>query len=242
MSRQEPSAEPGGEALPAPAVSAVSHCLRSLRSVRRFLAADVDQRSIEFVLEHATRAGSAKNRQPWRFVVVRDAGVLAELTVWYRRSLRKLAALDAARPELFPADDRRRAQVRESELLARSLDAVPVVVVACFLPIPANPANFYGGASIYPAVQNLLVAARAIGLGGALTTLQAVDELPEAACLSAGNGVADELRTLLGIPAEVVPAAVVPLGWPAQPLTVNRRDPVREVAYADRWERPWTPA
>ncbi|WP_156755826.1 nitroreductase family protein [Actinokineospora pegani] len=238
MSR--PRTRPGDQALPGSAVDALAHCMRSLRSVRRFLAADVDQRSVDFVLDLATRAGSAKNRQPWRFVVVRDAAVLAELTGWYRRSWQKLADLAASRPELFPAGRRQRAQLRESEFLARSFGSVPVVVVACFTPSPSNPANFYGGASIYPAVQNLLLAARAIGLGGTLTTLQSVDELPEAACLAGGSGVVTELRALLGIPAEVVPAAVIPLGWPAEPLTVNRRTPVREVSCADRWDSRWS--
>ncbi|MCG8919168.1 nitroreductase family protein [Actinokineospora sp. PR83] len=235
-----PGTPPGGQALPESAVDALAHCMRTLRSVRRFLAADVDQRSVEFVLELATRAGSAKNRQPWRFVVVRDARVLAELTGWYRRSWQKMADLAASRPELYPAGGRRQAQLRESEFLARSFGSVPVVVVACFIPSPSNPADFYGGASVYPAVQNLLLAARAIGLGGTLTTLQAVDELPEAACLEGGGGVVAELRELLGIPAEVVPAAVVPLGWPAEPLTANRRTPVREVSSVDRWDSRWS--
>ena len=80
-------------------------------------------------------------------------------------------------------------------------------------------------ASIFPAVQNLLLAAGALGLGSAMTTLPLV----------AGDGLA----ALLDLPPEVVPMAVVPLGWPARSLGPPRRAPVADKAHRDRYGKPW---
>jgi nitroreductase len=116
--------------------------------------------------------------------------------------------------------------------LATDLAAAPVLIVCCLDhaqlgPIAAPdgglvaPAAAY--ASIFPAVQNLLLAARALGLGTTLTTLH--------------RGFEDELKALLAIPATVEVAAIVPLGWPTDRFGPTRRKPVEEVAFVDRWGR-----
>ncbi|MFJ2008672.1 nitroreductase family protein, partial [Streptomyces chartreusis] len=228
---------PGQEALSEASVQAVSHCVSTLRSIRRFLPVDVDQESVEFVLHHAVQAGSAKNRQPWRFVVVRSRDTMSALGNWYRRGWLAMSTHIRHFPDSLAASDEHQRQMREGRVLADLFDTAPVVVVPCFIPIGRNPANFYGGASIYPAIQNLLLAARAIGLGATLTTLQSLDALDGVD----PPGLTAELRTILGIPVDVVPAAVIPLGWPATKFAEGRREPVRKVAYAERWGSPIAP-
>jgi nitroreductase len=226
---------PGDQALSESEIHSLSHCLHTLRSVRRFLRADVDQASVDFVLRHAVQAGSAKNRQPWRFVVVSDRSTMSELGNWYRRGWRKMTEEVHELPDKSVTSDEQRLQMQEGEELARMFESTPVVIVACFMPIPRNPANFYGGASIYPALQNLLLAARALGLGATLTTLQSLDALPG----EDRRPLTDDLRAILHIPEDAVPAAVIPLGWPDVRFTDVRRRPVHKVAYAERWGRPW---
>jgi nitroreductase len=101
--------------------------------------------------------------------------------------------------------------------------AAPVLVVACgdtrlglAVTLPA---------SIFPAIQNLLLAATALGLGSALTTLPVA--------------FGDELRTALTLPPPVQPLAVVPLGWPARALGPPRRQPVSEKAHRERYGASW---
>lgn len=225
----------GREALPAGDIEAVSYCIRTLRSVRRFLPTEVDQTCIDFVLEHAVQAGSAKNRQPWRFVVVRDRNTMSALGDWYRRGWSTISARIRRFPDAIAASDEHQRQMSDGAVLAEQFDTAPLVVVACFVPIPRNPADFYGGASIYPAIQNLLLAARALGLGATLTTVQCLDTQHDADHPS----LSGELRAILGIPEDVVPAAVIPLGWPATTFGETRRLPAPAVTYAERWGNPW---
>lgn len=225
----------GAQALAAMEVEAVSFCMRTLRSVREFLAVEVDECSLHFVLQHAVQAGSAKNRQPWRFIVVRDREKVSELGDWYRRGWqRMLDHLDSLSDTEIISDEHR-IQIQHGVTLADAFNETPVVIAACFVPIDRNPANFYGGASIYPAVQNLLLAARAIGLGATLTTLQSLDALPSSnrRCLTG------DLRAILGIPDNVMPAALIPMGWPAVPVVKVRRLPPSAVTYTERWGIPW---
>ncbi len=220
-------------------IAHVSECIRTLRSVRRFHQAQVAPDLVDFVISHAIQAGSGKNRQPWRFIVIRDFGRRAKVADWYRAAWEHLLM---ARSGTGAADDK---QITAASTLAEHLDEAPVLIVACFQPSPANPADFFGGASIYPAIQNLLLAARAVGLGATLTTIQAFED-PEHAPSRTGSGPVPasspcaELKHLLAIPEPVVPAAVIPLGYPRDPFTpTSQRSPVHAVTYAEEWGRPW---
>jgi nitroreductase len=124
--------------------------------------------------------------------------------------------------------------MRAAGELATRLADVPVLVLCCLDhaqlgPIAGEegtlraPAAAY--ASIFPAVQNLCLAARALGLGTTLTTLHRAFE--------------EELKTLLAIPPHVEVAAIVPLGYPADRFGPTRRKPVAEVAFRERWGRPF---
>ncbi|HEX6339793.1 nitroreductase family protein [Umezawaea sp.] len=231
---------PNSEALSASAISAVSHCITTMRAVRRFQRADVGPELVDFVLRHAIQAGSAKNRQPWRFVVVRDPAQRTRLGQWYQQGYQDVLAwsrTEVVRNDAAPDEGREMAAAGQ---LAAHFDEVPVVIVVCYLPTRRNPADFFNAASIYPAVQNMLLAARAVGLGATLTTLQALGGITPEGDAAGPVSIYDELRQILDIPSGVVPAALVPVGWPVGRFSVGRRTPVPEVAYRERWGEAWT--
>ena len=101
--------------------------------------------------------------------------------------------------------------------------AAPVLVVVCADTERGHPATV--GSSVFPATQNLLLAATALGLGSALTTIT--------------TAFGDELRDLLGLPAHLAPQAVIPLGHPARPLGPPRREPFAEHTHRERFGTPW---
>ncbi|MFZ4585885.1 MAG: nitroreductase family protein [Acidimicrobiia bacterium] len=186
---------------------------RTQRAHRHFTDTPVDDELVTTLLDAATRAPSAENTQPWVFVVVRDSTTRArigELT-------RQLWDGGAREYEAQHLDPRILSAMDHSA--AGGFAEAPVHVVIggdterCLEPVLE--------ASVWPAVQNLLLAATAAGLGSALTTLTTF--------------FADELRTLTGLPQLVRPLAVVPLGWPTAPLGPNRRRPLHEVAFAEHY-------
>jgi nitroreductase len=205
------------------------------RALRRFRPDPVSMRDLRRVLAAATRAPSARGAEPWVFVVVRDAVLRGEIGRRYRAAWdqgeRFTLKTDADRDVRHGAHYTR--MMRSAADLARSFHDAPVLI-ACGLdharlgPLAAPdgslraPAAAY--ASIFPAVQNLLLAARALGLGTTLTTLH--------------RGFEPELKALLGLPDHVEVAALVPLGWPRDRFGPTRRRPVDEVASLDRWGTP----
>ena len=188
------------------------------RAARTFLPDDIDDETVARVLTAATHAPSAENSQPFVFVVVRDPGV--------RHSIGELTA------RLWQTGARAYEEGRLSPGFLADVDrgamggiaGAPVLVVVCGdtrLTVEAALPS-----SIFPAVQNLLLAAHALGLGSTLTTLPVV----------AGG----ELSTLLELPPEVVPLAVVPIGRLPEALGPPRRRPISEKAHLDRYGTPFS--
>ena len=170
------------------------------------------------LLTAATYAPSAENRQPWEFVVVRGCG----------RASGDRRAHPPGVGERTDARSRRRASHRE--LLAEvdrgatgGLATAPVTIVVCADTQRGLEATV--PSSIFPAVQNLLLAATALGLGSALTTI--------------ATGFRAELTALLDLPAHVVPVAVVPVGRPARPLGPPRREPFAEHTHREQYGKAW---
>ena len=187
---------------------------RSQAAVRRFAPGDVAQAVVDAVLEAATRAPSASNRQPWRFIVVRDPARRRALGDAYRAAWELVRPAAAATP-----------LQREAGRLAERLDSAPLIIAACLdeaALTTTDPAARYG--SILPAVQNLCLAARAAGLGTVLTTL--------------ARRADPAVRATLGIPEGVEVVALIPLGRPEGGFPATRRRPVAEVAFAETWGRP----
>jgi nitroreductase len=200
----------------------LSEAMESQRAIRRLLPDPVDDDTVLRILELATKAPTGSNLQNWEFVVVRDPDVKHQLARLNRQAwsvYRRLGARRARR------DESTRKIVEAVQWQADHFEEIPVVVVACLRgrsPVfgpPVLATSFYGSA--YPAVQNLLLAARALGLGATLTTL------PLWSVTLA--------RRTLGLPASVTPVAVVPLGWPRGHYGPTTRRPVREVVHVDRY-------
>jgi nitroreductase len=209
--------------------------LHSQRAVRRFRPDPISDAILAEIVAAATRAPSARNTQPWVFVAVRDAALKREvrgyyLTAW-RRAQEFTARADA------DADIKHRpdyaAMMRSVDTLAEHLDQAPVLLLCGLDTRQLGPmADAHGTilapqsayASIFPAVQNLMLAARGLGIGSTLTTVFA--------------GVEAELRRVVGLPDHVHIAALVPLGYPLRPFRVTTRKPLREVAFLDRWGKP----
>jgi nitroreductase len=187
------------------------------RATRQFSDEPVGDELVERCLVAATHAPSAENLQPWAFVVVRDPDQrarIAELTrrIW-RAGGRQQSVGRLPEPLLAEVD-------RGAE---HGIGSAPVIVVVCGDATVAHDSTL--ASSIYPAVQNLLLASAALGLGSAMTTL--------------ATHVPGGLAEILGLPEKVRPMAVVPLGWPERPPGPPRRLPVSERAHRDRYGVPW---
>jgi nitroreductase len=189
--------------------------VRAQRACRDFADDAVPDADIERMIGAATHAPSAENRQPWRFIVVSDDGArerVNELTreVWERGG-REHAAKDD--PHLFKEVD---------NAVAQGAGGAPaLIVVAADMSSGVRSATV--ASSLFPAVQNLLLAANALGYGSALTTLTTF----------AGA----ELATILELPDTVTPIAVVPIGRPARKLGPPKRRP--PVMFRDSYQKPW---
>ena len=188
------------------------------RACRTFDDRPGDDATVERILDAATFAPSAENRQPWVFVVVRDAARRAEIGEVGRRAW-EAGGRAHSTGRLEPG---RLADVERGA--TGGVAAAPVLVVVCGDTDRGHPATL--GASIFPAVENLLLAATALGLGSAMTTLP----------LATGG---EALGAVLGLPSSVLAMAVVPLGWPARALGPPRRAPVAEKAHRERYGQPW---
>jgi nitroreductase len=187
------------------------------RACRDYTSEPVPDEDVERILDAATHAPSGENTQPWVFVVVRDAEVRHAIVDLTRR------IWSAARGEAMGRlDSRLAAEVDDG--FQRGFGGAPVLIVVGADTTTGVHRNAMPS-SIFPAVQNLLLAANALGYGSALTTLTAV----------AGG----ELRALINLPDHVVPMAVVPVGRPARPLGPPRRRPAIDTTYRDRYGHAW---
>jgi nitroreductase len=184
------------------------------RACRSFLPDPISDDVVERILTAATHAPSAENSQPWRFVVVRDEA-------------KRKAIVDIA-TKVWEGGAREHSAPKLTKQLLADVDqatsgggiaVAPVIVIVC-----GDPANTFPSAmesSIWPCVQNLLLAATAEGLGAALTTLATL--------------IPGRLHELLDLPEDITPYAVVPLGKPARPLGKPHRRPTSEVTRHDGW-------
>ena len=199
----------------------LADAMATQRAVRRLRPDPVDDETVLALIRLAVKAPTAGNLQGFEFLVVRDPGVKHQLArlnrqAWslYRRGAKRKARGNIGQARIIAA----------VQWQADHFEDAPVIIVACMTgavwPTPAGRTSYYG--SIFPAVQNLLLAARAMGLGAALTTLPLWSRTLA--------------RRTLSLPRNVTPCAVIPLGWPRGggygPST--RRAP-EEVLHVDRW-------
>ena len=188
----------------------------SQRAIRRFKPDPVPDELITRLLQAAIKAPSGGARQGWSFIVIRDQETKNKIGELYRTGARF-----SITPELT-------GQVRRvygaAQYLEDHMEDVPVFILAC---IEANDDGPFSAASIYPAVQNILLAARGMGLGSCLTTRQMRFE--------------EDIKQLLNIPEGVATAALLPIGFPAEGVGYGptRRKALEEVAFDGGWGKNW---
>ena len=200
------------------------------RAVRKVLPDDVDDDIVLRCIELALKAPTGSNGQNWEFVVVKDAATKAAFAQQYRRAWRLYGGIG----ERVTARDPSMARIlRAVGWQVDNFEDIPVVVVPCLVgptrlvPLSLGQSSHYG--SIYPSVQNLLLAARAMGLGASLITLPLWNQ--------------HRSRRLLGLPFNVQPVCMGPMGWPRGRYGPTTRKPVGDVVHLDRFGRqPWRDA
>lgn len=203
--------------------------IATTRAIRRFRPDPIPDEDLSAILFAATRAPSGSNRQLFRFVVLRDGPVAVQAKALLGQAFRdgwnqkrSHDGYDQGSGAVANSPKARQAQAMQH--FVDHFEDIPVVVLPCTKP---RHRSLIDGASIYPACQNLLLAARALGYGGVLTGWHGAVEAP--------------LRALVGLPDEYVFAATIPLGRPQGNHGPVRRLPISELVFDDAWEgeAPW---
>ena len=215
----------------------------SARSLRRLKPDPVPEALITKILDVGIRAPSGGNAQNWAFIVVRDAEQRQKLGAIYRKASDIAEAVYAARGRPAHLTERQFARLMATGAhLWQHMGEAPVLLLPCGRPalpprdaLPSDIAACWEdevayakrirGASIYPAVQNIILACRALGLGTVITTNHIRCE--------------DEVKALLGIPEDVATFALMPIGWPLDRFGPLTRRPLAEITHADRWGAAW---
>ena len=199
--------------------------IMTTRAIRRYLREPVPHDVLRTILFAATRAPSGSNRQPFRLVVLTDGPKAAAAKRLIGESARRAwnakrqhDAYDTGSGAVTDSPKARTA--RTMQRYVDEFEHVPVLVLPCL--IRYREATPFEGASVFPACQNLLLAARAVGYGGVLTGWH--------------FGVEAELRALLGVPDGVSIAATITLGRPEGGHGTVRRRPMGELVYEEEWQ------
>lgn len=207
----------------------LDEAMMTQRAVRRVLPDPVDDALVRRLIELALKAPTGSNGQNWEFVVVTDPAVKAALGRKYRQSWRIYGGIGRVATRNDPSMQKVLGAV---EWQVEHFAEIPTLVVCCLrgsrmpmVPLPPFAHSSYYG-SIYPSAQNLLLGARAVGLGASLITL------PLWSSIAA--------RRILGLPWTVMPCCVVPLGWPRGRYGPTTRRSVDDVVHVDRYgNRAW---
>ena len=193
----------------------------SQRQITRYKSDPVPKEAIDKIIDAATKAPSGGNNQPWEFIVITDRDLVTKVGQIYRDAW--LGALGATPP---PNES---AVYRSARYLAHHMPEVPAMILACVDHTQGSAPYTRGepivrgryASSIWLAVQNLFLAARALGLGTRLTTAHLRRE--------------EEIKALLGIPDHVETVALIPLGYPRGSFGPTARRPAREVTSYNRY-------
>jgi len=196
--------------------------IRTTRSMRRLKPDPVPDELLRQVLEAGTCAASGGNMQAWRFLLIRDPAIKQAAAAFYRKAWHEAVAprYRAGPPAPGMSAERFARLLAAAEHLADHIHEAPAWIVPCL----SGPRG--SGASIFPAVQNMLLAARALGLGATLTTLYLRHEA--------------DAEAAMGIPEGYHSYAILPIGFPLGKFGPVRRAPLADVVYADTWGKAWS--
>ena len=200
--------------------------IHTTRAMRRLKPDPVPDALIRKILEAGICAANGGNMQKWRFMVIRDTAKKKAVQVVYKRAYDQIIGPRYASSSPPPGSDaaRYKRQHDAVEYLTDHYHEAPVWIVAC-LEEGAAPTR-WSGASVYPAVQNMLLAARALGLGSTLTTRHLFFE--------------QDSENALGLPPGVHSYAILPIGWPMGNFGPVGRGNLAEFVYGDNWGEGWS--
>lgn len=190
--------------------------LRTTCAIRRFHADPVPRELVRKVVEAGTFAPSGGNRQPWLFIAVTDAAMRAWVAERYRRAFHSYIASAKRADEAGELPPAKRRSIESATHLAENLAEVPVHLFVAGWTRRGEPQ----AQALFPAIQNVLLACRAVGLGACLTQLHLV--------------YGSEIDEKLGLPPDRPSVALIPIGWPAVTYRRPSRKSVDEVLF---WER-----
>jgi len=198
--------------------------IRTTRSMRRLKPDPVPADLIRQILDAGVCAPSGGNMQRWRFLVVQDPAIKQAVGDLYRRAWDEIVAPRYREGAPAPGTSRERfdRMLAAAEYLAQHMHQAPVWIIPC---LQGDAPGRTAGSSIYPAVQNMLLAARALGLGATLTTLYLNFE--------------KEAETALGLPADWHSYAILPIGYPRGRFGPVKRVALADVVFSDQWGRPY---
>ncbi len=206
-------------------INDVFEIMTSTRSMRRLKPDPVPDELIAKIIHAGAGAANGGNTQKWRFLVVKDPAIKKAVQVWYKKAFDEVVGpryASSAPPPGITGDKYKR-QHGAVEYLTDHYHEAPVWIVACLEDGP-NP-NRSAGASIYPAVQNMLLAIRALGLGSTLTTRHLQFE--------------KETEAALGLPPGVHSYAILPVGYPMGKFGPVGRGKLADIVYQDKWGQPY---
>lgn len=205
------------------ATSDIFEAMSTQRAIRYWKTDPVPTELLWKLSEMATRAPSGSNQQPWRFLFVTDPAKIALIAKTVAEKYEANEGLKNYFQSGAKSDDKgTRLMLTGANTLVQDLAKAPVMVIPVMYRDGAPAAtSLTAGSSIYTAVQNLLLAARALGLGSVMTTFQTM--------------VDKELHEILGMPENAVPVAMLPLGYPAVKFGPVKRKPLEEVTYFNSW-------
>jgi nitroreductase len=204
-----------------PETNDVFEIMGSMRAMRRLRPDPVPDALIAKILRAGISAPNGGNVQKWRFLVIKDQAIKKGVQVWYKKAFDEVIGPRylASEPPPGVTKEKYLRQHAAVEYLTDHFHEAPVWIVACQEDGP-NP-NRMSGASIYPAVQNMLLAARALGLGATLTTRHLLFE--------------KESEKALGLPAGVHSYAILPIGYPMGRFGPVGRGELKQFVYQDKW-------
>jgi len=197
----------------------IGEAMFTQRAIRRLKPDPIPDDQLEVILEAARRAPSGGNLQPWRFLVVRDANLRAQLAEcyvaawWHRRR-----AMGITKAEDMPAANSSGQAALYFTTDARHYSQAPVLVLVC---------NVSTNDNVMTACQNLMLAARALGIGSTITRI--------------GEPSDERVHALFGIPPEVDATLCIPLGYAEGRFGPAARKPLAELAFLDHWHHPLLP-
>jgi nitroreductase len=199
----------------------VFEIMQTTRSMRRLKPDPVPDELIRKILEAGACAANGGNTQRWRFLVIKDPAIKKAVQVWYKKAFDEVVGPRYATSAPPPGVTAERYQRQHGavEYLTEHFHEAPVWIVACIE--DKSPPNRASGASIYPAVQNMLLAIRALDLGSTLTTRHLLYE--------------KEAEAAMGLPEGVHSYAILPIGYPMGKFGSVGRGALADIVYQDKW-------